>query len=127
VSAVSTSSAEEVEVEVEVAAPPVPSLLRDDRAFAAAPPPPPIPPIGLSGSQPVQSLTASWPAALAGLFANQVTLRELELGLVSFEIRGRRDCAGEEEVEGTAEQSKKEGKKQKTFLTSATPRAASAA
>ena len=94
-SAVSTSSAEEVEVEVEVAAPPALSE-SDDRAFAAAPPPPPIPPIGLSGSQPVQSLTG-------------------------------RDCAGEEEVEGTAEQSKEEGKKQKTILTSATPRAASAA
>ena len=33
----------------------------------------------LSGSQPVQSFTASWPAALAGLFANHVTLRVLEL------------------------------------------------
>lgn len=77
-------SSSEVEAEVEV------GDVSDEnaaRAPAAAPPPPP-PPIefavvaaavaavaaGFSGSQPVQSLTASCPAALAGLFANHVTL-----------------------------------------------------
>ena len=61
--------------EVEEVSPPAASE-SDDRALAAAPPRPPIVDgvAGFSGSHPVQSLTASWPAALAGLFANQVTL-----------------------------------------------------
>ena len=70
------SSSAEVEVSPPPPPPPPPPASEsDDRALAAAPP---IPigetAAGFSGSHPVQSLTASCPAALAGLFANQVTL-----------------------------------------------------
>lgn len=124
-----SSSEVEVEVEEEEVSPPAASE-RDDRAFAAAPPT--TAPIadgvaGFSGSHPVQSLTASWPAALAGLFENQVTL--FFDWCVQFQ-NGKKE--GEDgdllfRFGWPSNRKRKSIKKKKINLTSSTPRAASAA